>query len=210
MVRGLMIPDSLKEPIARYAALEQDIGALVAKRSAVACARCEKVCCRPDVGQQVLQSWWLTEVSRHVHGKWWPDDWETAEQCVALTGNGCMLTAGKPMICWSFVCDLYTEVYSDLFDAAFYSFLADLLWEVGQLTKKLHLEYATEQDALKHAEKITERVAWGRALLDEARGLKDGSLDEVGRHRLLLSLLCRVPRFFRATTQRALLARLGS
>lgn len=198
----------LAQIIARYAELEQQIGALVARRSARACASCEKVCCRPDVGQQILESWWLTEVSRQAHGRWWPDDWRTRQQCVALTGSGCMLTAGKPMICWSFVCDLYTEVYTDLWDAAYYSFLADLLWEVGQLTRSLHLEYASEQDAETHAQKISGRVSWGRQLLDEARGLTDGTLDEVQRHRLLLSLICRVPRFFRATTRRALLARL--
>jgi len=203
-----MVPSKLKETIARYAELEQEIGSLVARRSTVACARCQKVCCRADVGQQILQSWWLTEVSRQVHGTWWPDDWETREQCVALTDSGCMLRAGKPMICWSFVCDQYVEVYHDLWDAAFYSFLADLLWEVGQLTRRLHLEYASEQDAVKHAGKIAERVAWGQQLLDEARGLVEGELDEVHKHRLLLSLLCRVPRFFRATTQRSLLARL--
>ena len=203
-----MVPPKLKETIACYAALEQQIGSLVARRSTVACARCQKVCCRADVGQQILQSWWLREVSRQVHGKWWPDDWETRQQCVALTDSGCMLKAGKPMICWSFVCDQYVEVYHDLWDAAFYSFLADLLWEVGQLTKKLHLEYATEEQALTHVNKITARVAWGRELLEEARHLVDGTLDEVGRHKLLLSLLCRVPRFFRATTQRSLLSRL--
>ena len=203
-----MVPPELKETIARYVRLEQDISALVVQRSTVACARCPKICCRPDVGQQALESWWLREVSRQAHGRWWPDDWRTRQQCVALTDSGCMLTAGKPMICWSFVCDLYTEVYDDLWDAAFYSFLADLLWEVGQLTRRLHLEHATEQDALTHARTIDARVTWGRRLLDEARGLVDGSLDEIGRHQLLLSLLCRVPRFFRATTQRSIMARL--
>ena len=203
-----MVPPELKDVIAAYARLEQDIGELVARRSAVACARCEKICCRPDVGEQALESWWLREVGRQAHGRWWPDDWRNGDQCAALTETGCMLTAGKPMICWSFVCDLYTEVYEDLWDAAFYSFLADLLWEVGQLTKKLHLEYATEEQALTHVNKITARVAWGRELLEEARHLVDGTLDEVGRHKLLLSLLCRVPRFFRATTQRSLLSRL--
>ncbi len=203
-----MVPPELKDVIAAYARLEQDIGALVKRRSAVACARCEKICCRPDVGEQALESWWLREVGRQAHGRWWPDDWRTRDQCAALGDTGCTLTAGKPMICWSFVCDLYTEVYEDLWDAALYSFLADLLWEVGQLTRKLHLEYATEEQALAHADKIATRVAWGRELLEEAKHLVDGSLDEVGRHRLLLSLMCRVPRFFRATTQRALLSRL--
>lgn len=194
--------------VARYAALERQIGALITRCSTGICSSCEKVCCRADVGRQALESWWLRQVSRHVHGRWWPDDWETAEQCVALSKQGCTIEAGKPMICWSFVCDRYAEAYPDLWDAAFYSFLADLLWEVGQLSGRVHLEYLEEQQAPRYMARIEQRLGHGEQLLQQARGLLDPRLDELHRHRLLLSLLCRMPRCFRATTQRSLLSRL--
>ena len=202
-------PD-LKKALGEYAELEMEIGRLVVERLYGVCAGCEKPCCRPDVCRQVVESWWLREVSRHVHGTWWPDDWESRDRCIALTDRGCLLEAGRPMICRSFVCDKYTEAYGSLWEAALFSFLADLLWEVGQLSSRVHLEDLKEAAAPKYAAKIAARIAEGRRLLEWARRLGDDAVGEKEKHRILLRLLCHVPRCFRATTRRALLARLDT
>jgi len=203
-----MPPPDLPRAIHEYAELERQIDQLVSERLDWVCAACEKRCCRPDVCRQVVESWWLREVSRHVHGKWWPDDWQSRKECIAMTDRGCMLEAGRPAICRSFVCDRYTEAYGGLWEAAFFSFAADLPWEVGQVSHRVHVENMDEEDFPRYAARIAERVAEGRRLLQLARRLLDDGVREAEKHRVLLELLCRVPRCFRASTRRALLARL--
>jgi len=199
----------IEQVIADYAALDVEVGQAIAGRALGACAQCTKPCCRPDVCRQAVESWWLRRVTQHVHGQWWPDDWETREQCIAMGPGGCVLKAGRPVICGSFVCDFYTEAYGHLWEAAFVSFASDLLWDVGQLSSRVHVEELAEDDVPRYAEKLAERVAEGRRLFELSRGLLDGGLDDLGKHRVLLELLCRMPRCFRATTRRSLLERLG-
>ena len=203
-----MPPPDLQRAIREYAELEVQISQLVCERLHWVCAACEKPCCRADVCRQAVESWWLREVSRHVHGKWWPDDWQSRDECIAMTDRGCMLKAGRPMICRSFVCDRYAEAYGSLWEAAFFSFVGDLFWEIGQLSSRVHLEDLDEDRAPRYAGKIAERTAEGARLLQLARRLLDDGVGEREKHRVLLELLCRVPRCFRATTRRALLARL--
>lgn len=198
----------IEQLIAEYAELDIEIGRAIADRRLAACGRCVKPCCRPDVCRQVLESFWLRRVSEHVHGRWWPDDWETRDDCIAMTPSGCLLAAGRPAICRSFVCDFYTEAYGSLWEAAFVSFVSDLTWEVGQLSHRVHIEQLEEGDLPKYADRIAERIADGRRLFERARHLLDDGIDELARHRILLELLCRMPRCFRATTRRALLTRL--
>ena len=205
-----MSAEKIRQAVAEYAELDVEIGRMISERLSGVCADCDKPCCRADVCQQAVESWWLRQVSEHVHGKWWPDDWETWTDCIAMTASGCMLAAGRPVICRSFVCDFYTEAYGSLWEAAFVSFVSDLTWEVGQLSNRVHVEQLEEDDAPKYVDRIAERIAEGRRLFELAKRLLDEGVDEVGKHRILLELLCRMPRCFRATTRRALLSRLGA
>ncbi|MCD6304610.1 MAG: hypothetical protein J7M21_06575 [Planctomycetes bacterium] len=205
------MPDvSVEKLIADYAELERRIGRYVQGRLGHVCAACPKPCCRPDICRQVVESWWLRRVSEHVHGKWWPDDWQDRPECIAMTDHGCLLEAGRPAICRSFVCDAYTTAYGSLWEAAFYSFLADLMWNVGQLSGRVHVEEIEEDDFPRLAGRLAERIAAGRRLLALAERLIDEDVPELLRHRVLLRLLCESPRFWRATTRRAILARLPS
>ena len=203
-----MIPAGIQRAIGEYAELEMEIDRLVKQRLYGVCAACEKPCCRADVGQEAVSSWWLRQVSRHVHGKWWPDDWETRQQCVALTEAGCKLTAGRPAICRSFVCEKYTEAYGDLWEAIFFSFVADLLGEVTRVSSRVDLAGLDADDVPRYAKAIAERIAAARRQLDLAKGLLEADVEPLQKHRIALKLLCSVPRFLRATTRRAILARL--
>lgn len=158
--------------------------------------------------RQAVESWWLRQVSEHVHGKWWPDDWETRDQCIAMTAAGCMLRAGRPIICPSFICDHYTEAYRDLWEAVFISFVSDLPWEIGQLSSGVHLEQIEEDDFPRYADKIAARVAAARRQFELAKRLLDDGADELTKHLITLRLLCESPRFLRAATRRAILAHL--
>jgi len=205
-----MRADEMDHAIAQYAELDREVGRLIDERLHHVCAACPKPCCRPDVCRQVVECWWLRRVSEHVHGTWWPDDWETRHECIAMTESGCLLQAGRPVICRSFVCDKYTEAYGSLWEAVAFSFLADLMWEVGQLSGRVHLEQIDEDDFPKYAGKLAERLAAGRRRLDLAKRLLDDDASDLARYAIALRLLCETPRFLRATTRRAILARLDT
>jgi hypothetical protein len=205
-----MRADEMDHAIAQYAELDREVGRLIDERLHHVCAACPKPCCRPDVCRQVVECWWLRRVSQHVHGTWWPDDWETRHECIAMTDDGCLLQAGRPVICRSFVCDKYTEAYGSLWEAVGLSFLADLMWEVGQLSGRVHLEEMDEDDFPKYAGKLADRLAAGRRQLDLAKRLLDDDASDLARHAIALRLLCETPRFLRATTRRAILARLDT
>ncbi len=204
-----MSETQLEQAVAEYAALEQEIGRRVAERFSDVCAGCQKRCCRAEVCEQALSSDWLRTVSRSVHGKWWPDDWEDHDECHAMTETGCLLLAGRPAICRSFVCDEYTEAYASIWEVVFYSFLADLPWEVCQVTGRTNLEEVDTEKLPGYAGRVLGRLADARAMLARAERLLDEKTDEAERHRIALELLCLMPRMFRATTRNALLARLG-
>ena len=196
--------------IAAYAELEMRIGDLVAARLGGICAGCPKPCCRPDVCREVLESWWLRKVSQHVHGRWWPDDWRTAERCVALGPAGCILKAGRPALCRSFVCDRYTKAYGDVWEAVFYSFAADLLMDLGTLSSRVSIEQLDERGVRARADKIDRRVRRASELLEQATALIAPTVGEAAKGRVALKLLASVPRCLRATTQRAILERVDA
>ena len=204
-----MPPRGIEKAIGEYAELEMEIDGLVRRRMGPVCAACRKVCCRPEVCRQSLESWWLRRVSRRVHGKWWPDDWQTRDGCVALTDAGCLLRAGRPTFCRSFACGRYVRAYRDVWEVVFYSFVSDLLRQTVQLTGRLDLEYMTAAQARPHAATIAARLAAARELLAEAKRLIDPAEAEAEKHRVALKLIVAMPAILRHTTRQAILSKLG-
>jgi hypothetical protein len=202
--------------IAEYADLEQAVARLIDGRMSHVCAACRKPCCRADVCVQAVECWFLLQVSRHVHGKWWPEDWQSRKDPFALSGGpwgplrgGCLLKAGRPLICRSFVCDAYVAAYGSLWEAVLMSFASDLLWQAGQITASVSVESLDEDRAPAYAGKLRRKLADARLQLDLAMTLVDPAATELDKHRVALKLLCLAPRCFRATMRRAILDRLG-
>jgi hypothetical protein len=203
-----MTPQALQTAVADYAALEMEIDRLNRAKFAGLCAACRKPCCRADVCRDALESWWLRQVSRHVHGTWWPDDWRTRAEPIALGETGCLLKAGRPLICRSFFCESFLTPCRDVWEVVFYSFLSDLLSDAARLTSSVSLEQLDEADAPDYAPKIAERIERARRLLAVGMGLIEPGRPETDKCRIALSLLCHVPRFLRAVPRRAILARI--
>lgn len=199
----------IDKAVAEYAELEVAVAELVDGRASHVCSACRKKCCRGDVCQQAVECWFLRRVSEHAHGKWWPDDWEDREDAFALTESGCVLKAGRPLICRSFVCDDYVAGYGDLWEAVQMCFASDLLWQAGRITGNTTVENLEESNAGKYAARLRENLADAREQLDLARRLTDPAVSELDKHRITLKLLCLAPKCFRATTRRAILDRLG-
>jgi hypothetical protein len=200
---------TLQKTIADYADLDRQVGRLISHRLRHVCADCRKQCCRPDVCRQAVESWWLRQASQLVHGKWWPADWRTRDTCIAMTAGGCLLEAGRPTFCRSFVCDRYVEEYRDVWEVVFYSFLSDLTGQTVRLSSRADVEYLPAGEVRRHAKAIARRVADSRSLLEQAKRLIDPAVAELAKHRIALKLLASQPAFLRATTRRMLLARLG-
>jgi len=198
----------LDRAIVEYADIELEVARLVDGRMNHVCAVCQKPCCRADVCAQAIECWFLLQVSQHVHGKWWPDDWQKRKDPFALTGNGCLLKAGRPLICRSFVCDAYVAGYGDLWEAVFMGFVSDLLLQAGQITHSINVEALDEDNAPTYASKLLAKLASARQQLDLAKRLMDPAATELDKHRVALKLLCLAPRCFRATMRRAILTRI--
>jgi len=198
----------IDQAVAEYAEVELAVAELVDGRMNHVCAACKKPCCRGDVCAQAVECWFLRKVSEHVHGKWWPEDWETRSDPFALTDTGCLLKAGRPLICRSFVCDDYAAGYGDLWEAVLMSFASDLLWQAGRITGSVSVETLDESQAERYAARLRANLAEARAQLDLARRLADPAVSELDKHRTALKLLCLAPKCFRATMRRAILDRI--
>jgi len=194
--------------IAEYADLELAVAGLIDGRMNRVCAACQKPCCRADVCAQAIECWFLLQVSQHIHGKWWPDDWQGRKDPFALTENGCLLKAGRPTICRSFVCDAYVAGYGDLWEAVFMGFVSDLLLQAGQITHGVNVESLDEDNAPTYASRLLAKLALARQQLELAKRLLDPAVTESGKLRVALKLLCLAPRCFRATMRRAILDRI--
>jgi len=198
----------LDRAIVEYADIEMEVTRLVDGRMNHVCAACRKPCCRADVCAEAVECWFLREVSRHVHGQWWPRDWQSRKDPFALTQKGCLLKAGRPSICRSFVCDAYTQAYGSLWEAVFMSFVSDLLLMAGQITRSVSVESLDESQAPAYASRLLGKLAEARRQLDLAKRLLDPDVTELDKHRITLKLLCLGPRCFRATMRRAILDRI--
>lgn len=199
----------LDRAIVEYADIEMEVALLVDGRMNHVCATCRKPCCRADVCAQAIECWFLLQVSRHVHGKWWPDDWQSRKDPFAMTEKGCLLKAGRPLICRSFVCDAYAAAYGSLWEAVFLSFASDLLLAAGQITHGVNVESLDEAKAPAYASRLLAKLAEARQQLDLSKRLLDPAATELDKHRVAMKLLCLAPRCFRATMRRAILDRIG-
>ncbi len=200
----------LERAIVEYAEIEMEIADLVDGRMNHVCAACGKPCCRGDVCVQAVECWFLRQVSERVHGRWWPEDWQSRKDPFAMTDKGCLLKAGRPLICRSFVCDAYAAGYRDLWEAVFMGFVSDLLLQAGQITRSVTVESLDEDDAPAHASRLLANLAEARRQLDLAKRLVDPAETELDKHRVALKLICLGPRCFRATMRRAILDRIDA
>lgn len=91
--------DLIDELVERYGRLEMAIQKRMNASCAPFCTVCQSPCCRIDFCYESLESPFLEAVrSRFAPGAAWcaTSGW--------LTPSGCMLTAGRPPVCYEFLC----------------------------------------------------------------------------------------------------------
>lgn len=206
-----MPADLVQDAIARYAAIERRIGDWIFPRlTRVACAACQPHCCRADICRRALQSWWLREVGVSVHGRWWPTDWRTREAPIAQTDTGCLLRAGRPILCWTFHCEQYFVPCESWWEVIGYAFLCDLPSYTVHVSSTVDLIALDEEDVIHFISPIRARVAAAEELLDLADRLLAPDTPKPQRHRIALKLIAVWPSFLLPIPRRAVLRTLDA
>lgn len=119
---------ALREVIARYVALERAVQQAHIPVCAPTCAKCVKICCAHKFCTEAIESPWLRLV------------WEQAGHSEAefdavqgwLTPTGCKLTAGRPPVCYAFLCSQILDPMPDRDARDFHLDQAALITRTGR------------------------------------------------------------------------------
>jgi hypothetical protein len=111
----------------RYAGLERRTQRLMNAACAPACSACAKVCCKPEMCGESLDSPFLALVrdSQKTKAAW-------HKQKGWLGARGCRLHAGRPPVCYEFLCQDILDDQPDDDSRAHLKDLARLLTQAGQ------------------------------------------------------------------------------
>lgn len=118
---------------AAYGDLEKQVLAAMTRCCGPFCARCAAVCCRPVYCREALESPFLAWV-RKAHAAHLP--WSSTTGW--LGDSGCRLAAGRPLVCYEFVCDGVLTGQPDARAVAVLKELAVLLTRVGRRARAGH------------------------------------------------------------------------
>ena len=100
---------ALARVVARYAALEAAVQAAHLPVCAPTCSRCVKVCCAHRFCAEAIESPWLRLVWAHAGH----DEAECDATQGWLTPTGCKLRAGRPPVCYAFLCSQILDPMAD-------------------------------------------------------------------------------------------------
>ena len=197
------------DAIDRQIELDREIDRLCLAKFAATCIECGGKCCRANHSAMTIRSDWLRTVSERAHGKWWPDDWQDRAGCSAQGPEGCVLKAGRPPCCWSWLCEPLLNTCADLWEVVFYTFLSELPAELARLSPTMDLLDLDAAGVAANMPLIAERIEWAHRLLAEAKTLIDPAADESAKCRIALHLVCLMPRLLSPAARQAMLDRMS-
>jgi hypothetical protein len=147
-----------------YGRLEQEIQSDMTAQSRGACARCNLPCCRIDFCRESLESAFLIRVREHFapEVRWDPVvGW--------LTPAGCGLTAGRPPVCYEFLCRVLEACQPTERHFQALRMLARVITDAGKgAGGKLHLVELDELDRL-NRRRLTTQLSRAREVLDRLK-----------------------------------------
>ena len=111
----------------RYAALENRVQQLMDTACSPACAACPKVCCRPEMCRESLESPFLVLVREAKTNR---TPW--SKQQGWLGAEGCRLRVGRPPVCYEFLCQAILGKQPDEKAQTQLKSLTRLLTQAGQ------------------------------------------------------------------------------
>jgi len=110
-----------------YAAFETEVRQQLANICAPHCAVCKRVCCRPEYCRETIDSPFLALLSSEIslNSKYRADrGW--------LTASGCALPAGRPPVCYQFICKKIFDSLPDDTSRYLLEVLSELVVHAGK------------------------------------------------------------------------------
>ncbi|NCC51849.1 MAG: hypothetical protein EOM20_11610 [Spartobacteria bacterium] len=137
-------PEEFRVVIRRYARVEQDIRALVQERCSHICGLCPVICCRYDICEEVGDSPFLSL----LQALYTPDEYMD-DRYGWLGGAGCLLTCGRPPVCYAFFCDELLACFEDARERYILETLGRLIGYIGdRALGRRHLVEITDREQL--------------------------------------------------------------
>jgi hypothetical protein len=146
-----------------YAGLEIRVQRLMKTACGQTCAKCPKVCCRPEMCRESLESPFLALVRKNSKPS---PAWNPQKGWLGL--EGCRLKVGRPPVCYEFLCNDILAGQKDENARTCLKSLACLLSQAGR--KALggdHLVAIMTQERLAKIkpQRLAARLAWAAAAL---------------------------------------------
>ncbi|MFP4107156.1 MAG: hypothetical protein ACLFVU_13870 [Phycisphaerae bacterium] len=202
----------LQTAIQAYTELERKVDTVWAPLSQKVCGRCEKVCCKPVVCREAVESDWLRLVSEREYGEWVPADvedrWES--ECMALRADGCLLAVGRPAICRGYYCPDVLDACSDIYEVIFYTFSAEIPWVVSKLTRRTDLITLERERLEQYAGRILRAVRRADQLFELSKTLLDEQAAKETKLKIALTLVCANSRFLKQGVKDRILEELAA
>jgi len=159
--------------VERYGEFEQRVQRQMEQRCRPACSVCRNVCCRPHFCAEARESAFLRRVVRRFSPQAVFD-----KKLGWLSPKGCTLVAGRPPVCYEFLCgDIPDAVSADSHRRWAMLALSMLVTHVGRrIFGSRHLVEATDASRLTriHGERFAARLDEAEAALTEAEAILDG------------------------------------
>ena len=159
------LPRDFITTIQEYQSLEQKVSQQVVSVCRPFCSACSNCCCKTDFCSESLDSYWLRMTWRLAgHDRFQYDDsigW--------LSSDGCRLTAGRPPVCYEYLCDgMIADIPADRLSRV--KVVTTLLSSTGKnALGSRHLVTLTSEQILTRMNfgKLRRRIAKSRYLLQE-------------------------------------------
>ncbi|MBI5551546.1 MAG: hypothetical protein HY911_08565 [Desulfobacterales bacterium] len=150
--------------IESYGQLEIEMRQCMQQVCEMFCGRCQTTCCRPVYCRESLDSPFLAEVRRRFAPG---TRWDAALGW--LTPTGCGLVAGRPPVCYEFLCRTILDAQPSPQARFRLEALAVLLTDAGRRAAgQGHLVEMTDLDRI-NAGRLTKQLAQARSFLDDLR-----------------------------------------
>jgi len=95
-----MNTEGFSQIVWRYAALEREVQNLINAGCSYSCSICTSRCCRIDLCEEAFKSPFLQALHGHK-----PDSTQFSDRYGWQTENGCILSLGRPPVCYEYFCD---------------------------------------------------------------------------------------------------------
>ncbi|MBI5064524.1 MAG: hypothetical protein HZB87_13910 [Desulfatitalea sp.] len=151
--------------LASYGQLETEVRQCMQKACEPFCGRCKTPCCREIFCRESLESPFLASVRQRFAPT---AGWDAALGW--LTPAGCSLSAGRPPVCYEFLCRTILDVRATPQDRSRLETLARLLTHAGRnAAGRRHLVELTDLDLI-NAGRMMKQLAQARSMLEGLRG----------------------------------------